>query len=266
MAELRVETTGSVSTIVIDNPGRKNALTANMWEGFEPLLDKLTADRAVKVVIIAGAGGDFSAGADIRDLDRILLDPLAGNGGQVTAAEEAIARFAKPTIAAIQGYCVGGGWEIAGACDIRIASADATFGITPARLGIMYPLSGIERLVSIAGAAVAKYLLYSGDMISASTAYELGLVTRTVPQENFSAEVAALADRLAVRSQLSIQAMKQLVDIVAAGGDGLREANDDWQHELANTNESAIGVTAFLARESPAFTWSGPRPQGDRRL
>lgn len=254
MAGLRVEAAGPVATLVIDNPGKRNAVSADMWQQFEPLLAGLADDDAVKVVVVRGAGQDFSAGADIADLDRILAGP--GDGGVMTLGENAIATFPKPTIAAIDGYCVGGGWEIAGACDIRIASDRSTFGITPSRLGIVYPISGITRLVSIAGPAVAKYLLFSGELVPTATALDLGLVSKVLPTATFWDEVRTFSALLASRSQLSIHAMKQLID--AIDEPSVAALAEQWQNELSE--DRAIGVRAFLGKYPPEFTW-GPGVQ-----
>lgn len=261
VAQLRVEVSGPVATVVIDNPGRRNSLTVQMWQRVPALFAELAADNAVLVVVLRGANGDFSAGADIRDLERIFLDePATGGdaGGLITAAEEAIASFPKPTIAAIEGNCIGGGWELAAACDIRFAADSATFGVTPARIGIIYPLSGIRRLVDIAGPAAARYLLYSGDFVDAAAALQLGLLSRVVAQSALDAEVAALATRLAGHSQLSIQATKELIDTIVSGDeDALAQAAAAWRAELAASDEPRIGREAFLAREQPLFTWRG---------
>ncbi|MBT2514737.1 enoyl-CoA hydratase/isomerase family protein [Arthrobacter sp. ISL-30] len=256
---LRVEYNGPVATIVLDNERRRNAMTKDMWQQFQPLLDLLAVDETVKVVVVRGAAENFSAGADISDLKDILHDPGTGrhDGGHVTAGENALASFHKPTIAAIDGYCIGGGWQIAGACDIRIASDRSTFGITPSKVGIIYPLSGIERLVRLAGPATAKYLLFSGDFIPAAEAMALGLLARVVPQGGFWAEITEFAERLASRSQLSIQAMKDIVDIIAKGGDDPGETSAAWQREMALSGEPEIGIQAFLAKQTPEFKWAG---------
>lgn len=259
---LRVEQSGAVATIVIDNPKRRNALNQEMWQQFAPLLDGLGADPAVKVVVVRGAEGNFSAGADISDLLAILHDPDSGahDGGHVTAAENALATFHKPTIAAIEGYCVGGAWQIAGACDIRIAADSATFGITPAKVGIVYPLSGIERLVTIAGPATAKYLLFTGDFITAAEAHGLGMLARVVPGDGFQEYIRGFADRLATRSQLSIQSMKQIVDAITANDPDLPGISTYWQDQMAASGEAETGISAFLAKETPVFGWIKPRP------
>ena len=256
---LRVEYDGPVATILLDNERRRNAMTKDMWQQFQPILQHLADNESVKVVVVRGAGEHFSAGADISDLKDILHDPDTGrhDGGHVSAGENALASFPKPTIAAVDGYCIGGGWQIAGACDIRLATDRSTFGITPAKVGIVYPLSGIERLVRLAGPATAKYLLFSGDFIPAAEAMSLGLLARVIPQASFWTEITEFAERLASRSQLSIQAMKDIVDVIAAGGYRLGETNAEWQREMAVSGESEIGIKAFLSKQTPEFKWTG---------
>lgn len=280
---LKVTRDGPVATVLLANPGRRNTLTAAMWREFAVVLAPLEHDDSVKVVIIRGDGEDFSAGADISDLRAILHNPDNGlhDGGDVTAGEEAIAAFPKPVIAAVDGYCLGGAWQVAGACDFRLASDRAVFGITPAKIGIVYPLSGIKRLVRLAGPGAAKYLLFSGDFVPAEQALRLGLVERVIPQADFWTDVASFARRLAGRSQLSLQAMKELVDIIASVDSGnaadasgsveqhseeqaseeqrsLEQASYRWQQEMAAAADPVIGVRAFLAKAEPAFTWTGP--------
>jgi enoyl-CoA hydratase/carnithine racemase len=209
----------------------------------------------VVVVVVRGAGGNFSAGADISDLKAILHDADSGahDGGHVTAGENALATFPKPTIAAIEGYCIGGAWQIAGACDIRIAAETATFGITPAKVGIVYPLSGIERLVRLAGPATAKYLLLTGDFITAADALDLGLLARVVPEDGFRNEIQEFAGRLATRSQLSTQAMKQIIDAIAADDSAVPAISNYWQDQMAASGEPETRDPAFLAKETPVF-------------
>jgi enoyl-CoA hydratase/carnithine racemase len=259
MGSVRVQHAGPVATIVLDHERCRNALTKDMWQQFIPLLTTLGDDESVKVVVVRGAGTDFSAGADISDLKEILLDPDTGHydGGQVSAAERALTCFKKPTIAAVDGYCIGGAWQIAGACDIRIATERATFGITPSKIGLVYPLSGIERLVQLAGSATAKYLLFSGDFISAADAMNLGLLSRVLNTPGFWHEVMGFAERLASRSQLSIQATKEIVDTIGRGQQDLSVVNEHWQNQMKLSGEPEIGISAFLAKEKPTFKWSG---------
>lgn len=261
MGTIKVEKARAVATLVIENAGKRNAVSAEMWAQFEPVLAVLADDPAVTVLVVRGAGTDFSAGADIADLDAILgagsgggdTDSGETDGGVMTVAENALAAFPKPTIAAIDGYCVGGGWELAGACDVRICSERSTFGITPSRLGIVYPQSGIERVVAIAGPAIAKHLLFTGELVDAETARGWGLVTKVLATEGFWDGVSEFAGMLADRSQYSIQAMKEIVDAIAAGQGEVGEIVDRWQ--ATASEDRAIGVEAFLGKTPPEFTW-----------
>lgn len=258
MGSLRVERVeGSpVASLVIDHPERRNAMSAAMWGQFAPLLAELATDPTVSVLVVRGAGENFSAGADISDLGNILTGE--SDGGVMTEAEDALAAFPKLTIAAIDGHCVGGGWEVAGACDVRVCTERSTFGITPSRLGIVYPRSGIERLIAIAGPAVAKHLLFSGELVSAERALAWGLVTTVLPTAGFADAVAEFAALLSARSQYSIRAMKQIIDASVAGGD----VDQIVAHWLATPSEDrAIGVDAFLAKRAPEFTWGTERAQ-----
>lgn len=256
---------GPVATIVLRHPQRRNAMTERMWLALEPLCRDLASDAEVRVVVVRGAGQDFSAGADISDLRNILHDDESGrhDGGAVARGEAALAGLHKPTIAAVEGYCLGGAWQIAAACDLRLASSTAVFGITPAKIGIVYPVAGIERLVRIAGPATAKYLLFSGDFVDASTAACLGLVQAVHDAASFWDEVDTFARRIAGRSQLSIQAMKDIVDVVAAAGPDvareLGEANEHWQQQMVEAGDAEAGITAFLSKRTPQFRWNGGR-------
>ncbi|WMY79245.1 enoyl-CoA hydratase/isomerase family protein [Citricoccus sp. I39-566] len=264
---VQVSQQGPIATLTLSNPGRRNTMTEAMWRALEPACAELADDGSVRAVVVRGAGTDFSAGADISDLRAILRDEESGrhDGGAVAAGEAALAGLHKPTIAAVEGYCLGGAWQIAAACDIRLASSDATFGITPAKIGIVYPTTGIERLVRIAGPAAAKYLLFSGDFVDAERARVLGLVQAVHPAEDFWDEVGAFAQRLAARSQLSIQAMKDIVDTIdSAGGGGgggveLARASEHWQQLMATSGDAEAGVGAFLAKRAPEFSWNGGR-------
>lgn len=257
---LRIEQSGPVATLIMDNPRMRNAITQEMWQQFEDLLAQLDDDDSVKVVVVRGAGEHFSAGADIASVERILHDPATGqsDGGDITVAENALARFRKPTIAAVDGYCVGGGWQIAGACDIRLASGRATYGITPAKIGIVYPLSGIKRLVQLTGPATAKYLLFSGDFVNAQEALQLGLATKVLATDTFWDEVNAFALHLSARSQFSTHGHKALVNAISAGSTEVDELSAYWQGQMAISADAAIGVAAFLAKETPRFTWLRP--------
>ncbi|GGO14208.1 hypothetical protein GCM10011574_34380 [Microbispora bryophytorum] len=158
--------------------------------------------------------------------------------------------FPKPVIAMIEGYCVGGGCQLALACDLRIAATGARFGVTPAKLGIVYPLSSTRRLAEIAGPAAAKLLLFSAELIGAEHAVRLGLVDEVCPPEDLRERVYGLAVTMAGRSRLTMAAAKQIID----GRAGEAEVRA-WQREARESGEMAEGVRAYREGRSPGFSW-----------
>ncbi len=237
----------SVATVVVHHPAKRNAMTAAMWRSLPPLLEKLAADAGVRALVLTGEGDTFCAGADIST--------LRGSPRQAqdlaVAAEEALASFPKPTLAAVRGHCVGGGAQLAAACDLRLAEEGALFGVTPARLGIVYPASSTRRLVSLVGPATAKYLLFSGELIDAQRALRTGLVDEVLPAGRLDERVAELTGILVSRSRLTQAAAKEFVD-------GRRDRDAYWAAQAAAGADTAEGVTAFLERRPPRFTWSPP--------
>ncbi|MEV7417024.1 enoyl-CoA hydratase/isomerase family protein [Streptomyces sp. NPDC089919] len=245
-AQLRHTVTDGVATIVIDHPAKRNAMTAAMWTRLPELLTALAADPAVRALVLTGAGDTFCAGADISS----LRDAPADADPQTLAvrAETALAAFPKPTIAAVRGYCVGGGCQLAAACDLRFAEEGAAFGITPAKLGIVYPADTTRRLVALVGPATAKYLLFSGELIDTERALRTGLVDEVLPSGQLAKRVAEFTAVLTTRSGLTQAAAKEFAD-------GLRGREAHWAGEATASREAAEGVAAFLERRPPRFTW-----------
>ncbi|MEU6349599.1 enoyl-CoA hydratase/isomerase family protein [Streptomyces sp. NPDC047072] len=241
--------TDSVATVVIRHPAKRNAMTAAMWRALPPLLATWAADPGVRVLVLTGEGGTFCAGADISTLQG---SPEEAQGLAV-AAEEALAAFPKPTLAAVRGHCVGGGSQLAAACDLRFAEEDALFGITPAKLGIVYPASSTRRLTSLVGPATAKYLLFSGELIDAGRALRTGLVDEVLPEGELGKRVAEFTRILAARSQLTQAAAKEYAD-------GRTDREPYWREQMRASGDTAEGVAAFLERRRPHFTWSVPGP------
>ncbi|SCF35613.1 enoyl-CoA hydratase/isomerase family protein [Micromonospora mirobrigensis] len=249
-AELTVTVTGPVATVTIHNPARRNAMTAAMWRQLPVLLDGLAADPAVRALVLTGAGGTFCAGADLGDLDE-LLD--AGDASIAVTAEERLAGFAKPTVAAIEGACVGGGCQLAVACDLRIAAEGARFGVPPARLGLVYPAPTTRRLARLVGPATAKYLLFTGELIDAERALRVGLVDELLPVDRLAERVDAITAVVAARSQLTVAAAKEIVD------DRADDARIDWWHrQVRESGEAREGVAAANERRPPRFGWAPP--------
>ncbi|MEU3250579.1 enoyl-CoA hydratase/isomerase family protein [Streptomyces sp. NPDC006997] len=237
--------TDAVATVVIEYPAKRNAMTAAMWRALPPLLDALAADPAVRALVLTGAGGTFCAGADISTLRGSPREAQE----LAVAAEEALAAFPKPTLAAVRGHCVGGGAQLAAACDLRFAEEGALFGVTPAKLGIVYPASATRRLVSLVGPATAKYLLFSGELIDSARALRTGLVDEVLPDGELDKRAAEFTRVLASRSLLTQAAAKEFAD-------GRTDRDGHWAAQARDSGDTAEGVAAFLERRAPRFTWS----------
>ena len=246
---------GHVGVLTIDRPEKRNAMTAAMWAALPGLLAELADDAEVRVLVVTGAGPSFCAGADLADLlggpdaDDPMAEVRAGN----LAAQAALRAFPKPTVAMIRGHCIGGGVEIAVSCDLRFADPTAVFGVTPAKVGIVYPPASTKALLDLVGPAVTKYLLFSGELLDADAALRVGLVDRLV-EADLEGEVRRFADLLATRSALTQRATKEVVAALAAGTDGATVA-DRWYRETVAAGELAEGVAAFAERRAPRFRW-----------
>ncbi|MEV7012663.1 enoyl-CoA hydratase-related protein [Streptosporangium sp. NPDC051022] len=238
-----------VATLRIDRPGKRNALSAAMWRALPGIVAPLAADPAVRVLVLTGAGGTFCSGADISEIAGLADGD--DDTGLTVLAERALAEFPKPTIAMIEGFCVGGGCQLAVACDLRLAAEDARFGITPAKLGVVYPLSSTRRLVDLVGPSTAKLLLYSAEFADAATALRTGLVDEVHAPRALRERVYGLARTLAGRSQLTLAATKEVVD---GRADEARFRH--WQRE--SREETAEGVAAFLEGRPPRFPYRLP--------
>ncbi|MCX3062443.1 enoyl-CoA hydratase/isomerase family protein [Streptomyces beihaiensis] len=237
-----------VATVVISHPARRNAMTDAMWAALPPLLDRLAADPAVRVLALTGAGDTFCAGADISGLggDADAARRLA------VAAEEALAAFPKPTLAVVRGHCVGGGCQLAAACDLRFAAENALFGVTPAKLGIVYASSSTRRLAALVGPATAKYLLFSGELIGTERALRTGLVDEVHAEGGLDKRVEEFTRVLAARSQLTQASAKEFAD-------GRTDRDAYWAAQERGSGDTAEGVAAFLDRRPPRFSWT-PEP------
>ncbi|MFE7648409.1 enoyl-CoA hydratase/isomerase family protein [Streptomyces phaeoluteigriseus] len=243
--ELLHGVTDAVATVVLHHPAKRNAMTAAMWRALPPLLEKLAADPGVRALVLTGAGGTFCAGADISTLQG------SPDEAQTLAvrAEEALAAFPWPTVAAVKGHCVGGGAQLAAACDLRFAEEGALFGVTPARLGIVYPSSATRRLVSLVGPAAAKYLLFSAELIDTERALRTGLVDEVLPAGELDGRVEEFTRVLVSRSRLTQAAAKEFAD-------GRTDRDAYWSAQARGSGDTAEGVAAFLERREPRFTWT----------
>ncbi len=256
MDELQVAARGAVATLVLNRPAKRNAITLEMWKALPGVLEDLASDPETRVLVIRGAGEEaFAAGADISEFGRVRHDAASGRrySRAVTQAERALAAFPQPTIAMIRGSCVGGGLEVALACDLRFASRTSRFGITAARLGIVYGYASTRRLATMVGPGHARDLLFSGRLVGAAEALAMGLVTRVCEPEALEPETYEYARRLADQAPLSQKGAKLMLRQFA--GEGKMTASDlsacvERAYESEDYHE---GVRAFLEKRPPRF-------------
>ncbi|MGB8859506.1 MAG: enoyl-CoA hydratase-related protein [Ilumatobacteraceae bacterium] len=254
--DLLVAIDGAVATITLNRPAKRNAVTFDMWVALGAACQRLAADPAVRVVVLRGAGDHFCAGADITEL---LAERPAGTASFMDAnmaAEHALAALPKPTIAVVQGDCIGGGCALAIDCDFRLAVAGARFGITPAKLGIVYPPSSLERSVRLLGPA-AKRLLFTGDLIDSTEAHRIGLADELLAADAIQERLGELCATLAERSLLTQAATKEMIAAVMEHGVVSADLAETWSREVTMSGEMTEGVAAFRQRRAPAFPWRG---------
>lgn len=246
-----------VATVEIDNPVQRNALTKAMCKEIQELMPRLEADRDVKVVVLRGVGDTFCAGAAISELSSVLLDRQHDGTSidQLSRADLAITSLTKPAVALVDGACMGGGWQIASACDFIIASHRSTFAITPAKIGIIYPRAGVERLVRQVGRANAKFILLTGQAFTAVQAQALGLVAEAVPEDEFEDRCSSIVSSLRNHSRFSMHSMKRLVDLTDTPHSRIDQEWADAWAAMPDSPDMGIGINAFLNREQPRFRW-----------
>ena len=253
-AALRLQCEGPVARLLIDRADKKNAFTQEMWEAFPELLGKAMADPQVRVLILQSAApGIFSAGADIAEFSTGARDPAwrARNQAAIRRAQHELARAPKPTVALIEGVCVGGGCGLAIACDLRVAAPTARLGITPARLGLVYSLHDTKLLVDIVGPSQAKRILFTGTLLDGEEAARIGLVD--ILAGDAAAATDLLAASIADASPHSVGSTKRIVRRILDGqveDDADTLAQFDGAFEGEDFEE---GVSAFLAKRAPRF-------------
>ena len=244
-----------IATITINRPKALNALNLDTVTELKDAIEKIAVDKAVKVVVITGAGEkSFVAGADIKEM--ATKTPAEGREwgqfGQNVFTE--IENMPQPVIAAINGFCLGGGCELSCACDIRYASENAKFGQPEVGLGITPGFGGTQRLTRVVGRGQAKELIYTGGMIGAEDAKAIGLVNKVVPQEELMPAVLKLAGKIAKNAPVAVQLSKAAIK---------RGINCDVVTGIAyeaevfglcfSTNDQKEGMAAFVEKRKPTF-------------
>ena len=252
---LTVEHDGAVTRIVFDNPKRRNAINLASWQRLAALVPELAQQPETRVIVLLGRGDDFSAGADISEFDTVRRDEETARIYEAanSAAFASVRNAGVPVIAAIRGVCFGGGFGLAAASDLRIATPDAQFSVPAARLGLAYPQDAMIDIVSSAGPQMARYLIYSGARISAEAALACEFLLEIVQPDRFEARVNEIANLIADNAPLSIKASK-LAIAAALNGDAKTIAAAVVAGDRTFSSEDyAEGRAAFREKRLPRF-------------
>jgi enoyl-CoA hydratase/carnithine racemase len=247
---------GGVATLTFNNPEKRNALSLEMWAGLGEALESFDANSGVRVIVLRGAGGKaFISGADISQFEerRSTATKAADYSAITDKAWSALAETPKPVIAAIEGFCIGGGLAVAMKADIRIATRNSVFGVPAARLGIAYPTGAIRDLVNLVGPSEAKWILFTGRQIDAATAHRIGLINEVVEPGSLDEALSALTATLIDNAPLSMRASKAMVDQIARHSlDAKRLA--ELSTDCIESADFAEGRRAFMEKRKPRFS------------
>lgn len=248
---------GPIGWIVFENPGKHNAMSVAMWEALSGAVDALEADPQVRVLVLRGAGDQaFVSGADISQFDEVRDSVEAnqryealGNTGMVK-----LAKCSKPTIAMLQGWCLGGGMAITLNCDLRIGDESLRFGIPASRLGIGYRWPGIKKLVDTVGAPNAREIFLTARRFTAQDALRMGFVSRIVPRGELESAVCAECEILAANAPLTMASVKIAIDEITRAGQQIDGKRIDEATQRAFASEDFIeGRRAFMEKRKPVF-------------
>jgi 2-(1,2-epoxy-1,2-dihydrophenyl)acetyl-CoA isomerase len=253
---VRLEVADAIATITLDRPDALNALTVAMKQELLGAFRRIGRDRAVRSVVLTGAGRAFCAGQDLRE----RLEPGAPSLGEELALRynpivRAIRGLPQPVIAAVNGVAAGAGASLAFACDLRIAAEEASFVLAFGRIGLVPDSGATWTLPRLVGAARAAEIALLGDPVRAADALRLGLVTRVVPGDALAAEAAAMAGRLAEGAPIAMTLTKRaLAASFDRGLDAALDAEAEAQERAGSSRDHAEGLTAFVEKRAPHFT------------
>jgi len=248
---------GGIATVTLDSPGRLNAISVAMWRELAKVFSKLSGDRTVRCIVVRGAGGNFAAGADISEFAAVRHDETTGKHFHLEilgAGIEAIRTVAQPVVAAIEGVCIGGGLEIAVACDLRIATDDARIGAPVGKVGFPFALPELRPLLALVGPAVAADLLLAGRVFSGAEAQAFGLVQRAVPRDDHERAVEQTVRSILAGSPAAAQQNKAQIRMLLDGGLAYTQAQLDASFGFLESDDYREGVVAFLAKRPPNFS------------
>lgn len=253
-----VEKENTIATVIINRPEQRNAITLNMWHRFKYLFEEIDGDPTVKLVILKGQGStSFSAGADIKEFEQTRSTPQQARQYRQAfdSACESLFNLNKPSIAVIQGYCFGGGFELALCADLRIASESATFAIPAAKMGLAIPHSFVSRLASLSGHANAAYMLLTSRSITSEQAYKTGLVNTVLLNNDLDQHIEDLSNEILSLSPNSHAIHKQVLrDIENYGAPAnIPTSKLNVPKKVTESPDFREGVRAFLEKRKPNF-------------
>ena len=250
-----VERRGAIATVVLNRPEKLNALTKPMWARLGAVMDELSADDDLRCIVLRGAGGKaFAPGNDISEFetDRSSSEQASVYGEIIDGTIRSLSTCRHPTVALIEGICVGGGLLIAALCDLRICGQSSRFGIPINRLGVVLAYPEMAPLLGLVGHAVTLEILLEGRVFGAEEAKEKGLVTRFVPDDAVEAEAYALAKRIAEGAPLAARWHKKFARRLA-DPTPLSDAERAESYECFDTEDFETGYRSFLEKKKPEF-------------
>ena len=246
-----------VGYITFNNPEKHNAVSIEMWDALEKILDKFRSSKDIRVIVLNGAGGkSFVSGADISkfDKERSSKEAVLSYNKRTQKVYELLETFPKPTIAMIDGYCIGGGLNLAVCCDIRICSEKSKFAMPAAKLSLGYPFSSIKRLFDVMGPGMAKHFMFTAEKISASEALACGLVQKLVSEENIETYVRDYALTISHNAPLTIKAMKQIgIEILKNPDERDLLLCEQLASACFDSEDYKEGRKAFMEKRKPNF-------------
>lgn len=257
-ASIRLDVAAPLSEIVLNKPAKRNALSVDMWSAIPGLVAQAVNDPETKVLLIHGGdAGAFAAGADISEFEETYATKQSAKaaGDAIAAALNALENCPKPTIAAIEGACVGGGVSLAMACDLRVASARSKFGVTPGKLGLVYPAGDTRRLLQVIGPGATKDILFTGRIFLAPEAKEMKLIDRLVDDGKALEAARAFASEISAISQWSTRATKEMIKGLQSGWTDITSDAADLFLEGFSNEDFQDGYRAFLEKRAPNFTF-----------
>jgi enoyl-CoA hydratase/carnithine racemase len=250
----RVE--GAIGWLTFNKPERRNAVSVDMWEAIPTILDRFEQEPAVRVIVLQGAGDQaFVSGADISQFEAVRSSPETTlNYERVfDAANDRLVACAKPTIAMIRGFCIGGGLAIAAGCDIRIAEEGARFGIPAARLGLGYGAAGVKKLMELVGPSFTKEIFFTARHFSADEAHAMGLVNRVVPVDSLESYTRQYCNFICDNAPMTILALKRTVGELLLGDRADLETCEQLVKACFDSEDYVEGRRAFMEKRRPVF-------------